>query len=467
MGDNDDRRINRLPLSLCIGWGLGTLGISIMFNTLNILMQRFATDYLGVLAITWGYIYLGAKIYDAVTDPVMGIISDHTRSRWGRRRPYLLLGGALAAMAFFGLFHVSPAAGGNHTVLLLVLLMLLYSTGYTIFNVPYMAMPAEMTSDYHARSHLVSFRVYAIGFGTIAGLSVAPMLIGSLGGGKQGHESMATIYALIILITSFACFFMTRNAKQTVPERNSDLGFSQRVRLITANKPFLLLIGVKFAQLAGLAINQAALVYFIVHVLGKGYAFLGLYGLIASICLLLAPPLCLYAGYRYDKRAIFIFSSLFYALTMLTWLFSGSEETTSLVLLRGALLGLSGGAMLMMGQAMLPDTIGYDHARSGLNREGVFAGIYTTAEKLAFAFGGALASFTLGFMGYQSSTTGYAEQPDSALVAIYLCMGVLPAVMALLSYIFLLPYNLDERKIKEMGEKSGAIIASSGNGNPG
>lgn len=453
MAGKDDTTARRLPLSLCLGWGVGTLGISIMFNTLNVLMQRFATDYLGVAAITWGYIYLGAKIYDAVTDPVMGIISDHTRSRWGRRRPYLLIGGLVSAMAFYGLFHAPDTVTNHHAVLLLALLMLLYSTGYTIFNVPYMAMPAEMTSDYHARSHLVSFRVYAIGFGTIAGLSLAPLLIGSLGGGRQGHESMASIYALAILATSVACFIMTRPANRTSPQADVNPGFAQRLRLIVTNRPFLLLIGVKFTQLAGLAVNQAALVYFIVHVLGRGYAFLGIYGLVASICLLLAPPLCLSAGRRYDKRIIFISSSLFYAAVMLTWLVSGPDETTLLILLRGALLGLSGGAMLMMGQAMLPDTIGYDHARSGLNREGVFAGIYTTAEKLAFATGGALAAFILGYMGYQSSTTGYAAQPDSAIAAIYLCMGTLPAVMALLSCVFLLPYNLDEQKIREMGNK--------------
>ena len=92
----------RLPLRLCIGWGVGTLGISVMFNTLNVLMQRFVTDYLGVLAVTWGAIYLGAKIYDAVTDPVMGIISDRTRSRWGRRRPYLLVGGPPCGGGFLG-----------------------------------------------------------------------------------------------------------------------------------------------------------------------------------------------------------------------------------------------------------------------------------------------------------------------------------------------------------------------------
>jgi len=440
----------RLPLRLCIGWGVGTLGISVMFNTLNVLMQRFATDYLGVLAVTWGAIYLGAKIYDAVTDPVMGIISDRTRSRWGRRRPYLLVGGLLAAAAFWGLFHAPATTTSNHAVLLLVLLMLLYSTGYTIFNVPYMAMPAEMTTGYQARSHLVSFRVYAIGLGTIAGISGAPLLIGALGGGRQGHEAMAAIYALIIVASSVACFILTREARQTTRVRDSGLRFTQRMALLAGNRPFLLLLGVKFTQLAGLALNQAVLIYFMVHVLGRGYAFLGLYGLVASVCLLLAPLLCLRAARFWDKRAIFIFASAFYALVMLTWMLSGPQEATALILLRGALLGLSGGAMLMMGQAMLPDTIGYDRARSGLNREGIFAGIYTTAEKLAFATGGALASFILGYLGYQSSTTGYAAQPDSAVFAIYLCLGPLPAVLALLSCAFLLPYDLDEKKLREM-----------------
>lgn len=440
----------RLPLRLCIGWGVGTLGISVMFNTLNVLMQRFATDYLGVLAVTWGAIYLGAKIYDAVTDPVMGIISDRTRNRWGRRRPYLLVGGLLAATAFWGLFHAPATTTSNQAVLLLTLLMLLYSTGYTIFNVPYMAMPAEMTTGYQARSHLVSFRVYAIGLGTIAGISGAPLLISALGGGRQGHESMAAIYALIIVASSVACFVLTREARQTPRVRDSGLRFTQRMALLAGNRPFLLLLGVKFTQLAGLALNQAVLIYFMIHVLGRGYAFLGLYGLVASVCLLLAPLLCLRAARSWDKRAIFIFASAFYAVVMLTWLLSGPQEATALILLRGALLGLSGGAMLMMGQAMLPDTIGYDRARSGLNREGIFAGIYTTAEKLAFAAGGALASFILGYLGYQSSTTGYAAQPDSAVFAIYLCLGPLPAALALLSCAFLWPYDLDEKKLREM-----------------
>ena len=103
--------------------------------------------------------------------------------------------------------------------------MLLYSTGYTIFNVPYMAMPAEMTTGYQARSHLVSFRVYAIGLGTIAGISGAPLLIGALGGGRQGHESMATIYALIIAASSLACFVLDPGGAANSPGARQRLAF--------------------------------------------------------------------------------------------------------------------------------------------------------------------------------------------------------------------------------------------------
>ena len=103
-----------------------------------------------------------------------------------------------------------------------------------------------------------------------------------------------------------------------------------------------------------------------------------------------------------------------------------------------------------MGQSMLPDTISLDAAKSGLRREGVFAGLYTTAEKLAFAIGGATAAFVLGSMGYVSSTVGITAQPDSAIRAIYLCMAVLPAALIVVSCIFLLPYNLNESRLRAL-----------------
>ncbi len=436
-----------LPLSLCAGWGLGTLGISVMFNTTGILMQRYATDYLGIAAATWGTIYLAAKLYDAVTDPLMGMASDRTRSRLGRRRPYLLWGGLLCAVAFIALFHAPGATGNSQAILVLTLLMLLYSTGYTIFNVPYMAMPAEMSRDYDDRSRLVSFRVYAIGFGTIVGVSVAPWLVRLFGGGQPGHHAMAWILGGVIALATVGSFFLTARAPATRHVQREDIGFGQRMAMLLENRPFLLLLSVKCLQLAGLALNQAVLVYFMVHVLQRGYGFLGLYGLIASLGILLANPGWLWLSRQLGKKRVYIVASFLYSLLMISWLWSGPGEPVWLILLRGFLLGCGSGGLLLMGQAMLPDAIGHDSARSGLRREGILAGFYTTAEKLAGALGGAISGWYLGLMGYVSSTRGAEVQPDSAIQAIYWSMSIWPAVLTLISCAVLLFYDLDRAKV--------------------
>lgn len=441
----------KLPLRLCLGWGIGTFGVSVMFNSITILMQAYATDFLGIAAVTWGYLYLGSKIYDAVTDPLMGAISDNTNSSMGRRRPYLFVGALISVLAFYALFHSPSTEESGAAVLLMLGCLLLYSTGYTIFNVPYIAMLSEMTDNYKERARLVSFRVYAIGLGTMIGLALGPWLVGYLGGGREGHQMMSLIYALIILTAMLSCFVLTKDAPQTHAAANVPaISFSQSLALIWSNKPFMRIIGLKITQLASVAVNQTLLVYFVVHVLQKDYQFLGIYGLVAALCTMLGPWLCLRMMQRFDKRSLYLIAGVIHAIGMLTWLASGPNEPDLLIIFRGAVLGLTAGAMIMMGQAMLPDAISYETLKTGLHREGIYSGIYTTAEKLAFAGGGALTAFILGATGYVSSTTGAAVQPASAIQAIYFCAAVLPAILAAISCLFLIGYDLSESRLNEL-----------------
>lgn len=167
---------DRLPLKTCLSWGMGTVAMSILFNSYAVLTLRFMTDTLGIAAALAGTILLGAKVYDAITDPIMGLVTDRTKSRWGRRRPWLLVGAIVCATAFVAQFSVSPDAGS--VVLLVALALILMRTGYTIFNIPYMAMAAEITSgagdQYHQRSYLMSYRVGAICIGQLIGGALAP-----------------------------------------------------------------------------------------------------------------------------------------------------------------------------------------------------------------------------------------------------------------------------------------------------
>lgn len=427
-----------------------------MFNSVTVLLQRFATDFLGFAAVSWAGVFLVSKLFDAVTDPLMGTISDRTRSRWGRRRPWLLAGAVVSVISFYSLFNAPSVEESNSALLVMLVLLLVYSVGYTLFNVPYMAMLPEMTDDYHERARLVSFRVYGVSCGTIIGLAMGPAIVHSFGGGREGHIVMAAIFSVLVLMCMTLCFFMTRDAQRIERPLQINVRRLESIKLLWSNKPFVRVITLKLLQLTSVAMNQTMLVYFVVHVLNRDYEFLWVYGLIAASSTMIGPWLCLRLLPHFDKPTLYIGAALIHVVFMVSWLLSGPQESAILVILRGSILGMTAGAMIMAAQAMLPDTISYETFTTGLHREGVYSGIFTTAEKLAFALGGSVAALVLGATGYVSSTVGVVAQPEMAIQAIYWCVGVLPALLALMSCLCLVGYDLSEEKLQMLRVQASA-----------
>ncbi|MBT4741549.1 MAG: MFS transporter, partial [Rhodospirillaceae bacterium] len=148
-------RSQGLPLSVRLGWGLGGVGTTIFLFSKSLVL-RYMIDYLGVAAVTAALLFAVSKFYDAFTDPVMGVISDRTRSRWGRRRPYLLAGSVLCAVTFVLLFSVPVFESQNAVILYMGALLILFATAYTLFNVAHLAMPVEMTANHQERSQMFS-----------------------------------------------------------------------------------------------------------------------------------------------------------------------------------------------------------------------------------------------------------------------------------------------------------------------
>jgi glycoside/pentoside/hexuronide:cation symporter, GPH family len=438
----------KLPRSVCMGWGLGTLGPVTVLTATNVLLLRYLTDHVGIAAALASSLIAFSKILDAFLDPMMGWISDRTTAKAGRRRPYLILGGVLLAIAVVALFSIPRIDDYQLRGLYVGTVLVFYAIAYTVFNIPYLSMPAEMTTDYHERSYLMSFRVYAVGLSTIAASVLGPILLAKLGGGSTAYTVMALVFVPLIIGSAWWCFHATRIAPFSEKAEKSHYPVREQIRSVLSNQPFLILITIKFLTLMSLGV-QAVFAFFFTYVLKLSDSYLGQYFLASSIAMIASQPLWLkLSRITGSKRNTYIIALVLSLPAFLSWLLAQPGEAALFVYLRAIVIGVAGGGAILMGQSLLPDTMEYDYRRTGLRREGIFAGFYTTVEKLSGALGVALVGAILSGAGYIQSQGVAVQQPQSAIDAIYLIMGLLPALISFFGIVALLFYRLTEEKLK-------------------
>ena len=430
-----------------IAWGIGTLGPVTVLTATNSLLLRFLTDNYGLAAGMAASLIAFSKFYDAFADVAMGIVSDRTDTRWGRRRPYLIAGAILLAVSILAIFAAPMFADEQARIVYMALILMFYATAYTIFNVPYMAMPGEMTRNYHERTELMRWRVYAVGLAIIIASAIGPKLLGWFGGDAAAYAKMALAFTPIIVLAGVVAFFGTAHAPSTT-RTATHAGLIEQVRSAAGNKPFLVLVLVKFITLMSLGV-QSIFPFFFQRILGVPNGVLGSYFFWQSAMFLLAPSLWLWCSRRWGKKRTFMAALALSLPVWISWSFAVEGEPLALVYLRGVIIGISGSGVILMGQSMLPDTMEYDFRRTGLRREGVFAALYTTVEKLSGAIGVALVGTLLGAYGYVQSLGQGVEQPASALWAIRFAMAYVPAIITLAGMAALFFYDLDERKLED------------------
>lgn len=447
-----------LPYRAVIGWGLGTLPMAIYFNSFNILALRYFTDFVGLTAAAAGFLIGISKLYDAFSDPIMGMVSDRTRTSMGRRRPYVLAGGFLCGLSLYLLFSAPGGMNEDQAFWYVAAVVILYATSYTVYNIPYMAMPAEITTDSAQRSSMMSWRVVCVGVGGLVAGAVGPKIVAWGGGGLEGHSSMGMVLGSLIALFTLVTVFLTRGATgDAVVPATKRTPFMEQVRTIVSNRPYLLLLGLKFFLLCAIAISSATTAFLITWVLDLDYSDFGTMVLVTSIGQIIGAPLWLRIQRKVGSRMTFFLSASIYAAVSLTWLLADAQEAFNVTLLRVFVKGLAAGGILLIGQALLPDTIEYDRLRTGLRREGILSGMYTTIEKFSFAIGAALTGLYLGSAGYVAKLNPATDtQPESAITAIYYCQSVLPAVLVMIAACFMITYRLDGETLAELRDKAAA-----------
>jgi GPH family glycoside/pentoside/hexuronide:cation symporter len=416
----------------------------------NVFLMFFLVNHLGMDPAVAGTILFITRIYDLVSDPLIGHLSDKTQSRWGKRRPWMFAGAIMSGLTAIFVFNVPDFDSQTTTAAYQLFLLLAYFTGFTLFYIPFMAMPAEMTDDYNERTSIMSFRV---GYSSLAGIIIAagmPALISQLGSDREAYEIAAMLAGLLICISMLMTVYFTRGARELNQANRPHYPVRQYVFSLLRNRPFLTLAALKFIVFLSAGINGSASLFFMVYVIERGemgQAFLTGVGNVAGLC---ALPIWTRLSRGRDKRWFWMFAMLGSAALNASWAFAAPGESDLIFGLRAFLLGALGSCGTVIGFSMLPDTIEYDRITTGLDRAGIYTGMLGFIEKNAFAFGPLL----IGFMFSAVGVVGGEMQSDRAIDAILLAKAWIPAGLLLLSAALLLTYRLDAKRLEELRAQS-------------
>jgi GPH family glycoside/pentoside/hexuronide:cation symporter len=444
----DAKATERLPTGLCIGFGIGSFGISILLNTVTVFFPAMMTTVLGQSAAIAGLLLTVSKVYDAFADVAIGTISDRTKHPKGRRRPFLLAGALVSALSFVLMF-APPKLAEPALIAWMAVALIIYSTGYSLFAVPYVAMAGEMTDGYNERTRLLSFRAFFVSFGQIAASAGTAGFIAWAGGGRHGYAVMGVAGAVVLATAMVLSYFGT--AKARIVNATPKHHFSRREALATlaSNRPFLLLMSVKLAQYCAIAIVSTTKLLFLLNVLQVGYAGLVKLTLVQNLVSAVSVPFWVWAARRFGKRPAYLASTLMLGLLYLSWYFTDDTITSSELVVRGAINGVAASGTALLSISMLPDVMEYDFRRTGLRREGIFSSVYTILEKLGYALGAGVIGVYLAASGYIPTLQGnLVQQPQGAITALYAGSSLIPAGLVVISLVLMWCYRLDENELR-------------------
>ena len=251
-----------------VGYGIGQIGGQIYRDMPAILLLYFMTNTLGVPSLMAGTAILIPKIWVVICDPLVGAISDQANTRWGRRRPFLLVGAVLSSLALIALFTVPQFDDPLQSAAYITVMFTVASTAFSLYSVPYLAMATEMTGDTHERSRIMAYRLIFTAVGMIIGAGSSQPLVNWLGTGRTAYLIMATLFASICLISMLVTFLATLRIP-LIEECSPPVPLVAQFRIVFRNRPFRILAGVFLLLSLAQATGYSVLPFLFHYIVGN------------------------------------------------------------------------------------------------------------------------------------------------------------------------------------------------------
>jgi GPH family glycoside/pentoside/hexuronide:cation symporter len=444
----------RLALGTKLAFGAGDLSPGVAGLIVGFFQALFLTTVAGLEPGAVGLILLLGRVWDAFTDPWMGLISDRTRSRHGRRRFWIMVGALPFGLIYFLLWWVPPFDGIGRFFYYLVVI-LLFNTAFTVVNIPYTSLTAELTNDYDERTSLNSFRfAFSIGASLIAGI-VHGMLINRFcadanrclpAESQTGYLVSAAIFGLFMILPFFWCVAGTREQPPASAQTES-MPFMQQLRLALQNKPFRYVIGIYLCSWMALQITQNVIGFYLTFYLQRADMFaLVLLAVQGSAMIFLFVWTA--ASRKIGKQAVYYSGMTFWILVM-AGLFFLQPDQINMAIALAALAGVGIATAYLVPWSMLPDVIDLDELTTGQRREGVFYGVMTFTQKTCVGLGIALTLQALQWNGFSQNLLP-GQQPEAALLALRIMIGPVPTVILLIGMLLVWLYPITRQRHSEI-----------------
>ncbi len=426
-------------------YGAGDTGFSLTSTILGTYFAIFLVDVVGLSpGIAAVSIFVG-RSWDYINDPLLGYLSDRTRTRWGRRRPFLLFGALPFALCFSLLWWRPPIDAQVGLAVYYAVAYLLFDTAATFTYMPYYALTPELTPDYDERTALTSYRMFFSIFASLLAFTLPLVIIGQFNPGNANRVlQMGLLFAVASMIPLLVTFWGTREREAFMEMERP--AFFESLRAAFKNRPFVYSAGLFLLTWVTVSILQTTLLFFLKYVVQRESQSELIMATI-FVTAMLSLPLWEWSSRRWGKRRAYIGGIAFWAVVQMLLISLSPTSTLPLLLALCVLAGVGVGAAHVLPWSIIPDAIEWDEWQTGQRHEGMFYSLITLMQKVASSLAVPGILLLLEFTGYVPNA---AQQPTSALWGIRIVIGPVPALLLSGGIVLSLLYPLSRERHAEI-----------------
>jgi len=421
-----------------VGYSLGDTASHFVWDMVGFWLLFFYTDVYGISAAAAGTIMLIARFWDMGIDPIIGIVSDRTSTRWGKFRPYILFGAVPYAVLAI-LTFTTPDFGETGKILYAGATYILLMTAYATINLPYSALGAVMTDDTYERAGLNTYRFIAGFTGQFVVTGLALTLAEFFGGGDkaQGFQYTVILFAGLSLIFFFITFKTTRERVQPPKEQVNSL--KEDIRNLFRNKAWIILALVGIISFIMFAMQNAAIAYYFKYYLGRENN-VQLFNVIGTVALIAALPFSKPLAKKFGNKNVFIASSLISGLFFMLIYLPGVDNLPTIYAFN-IIAKMAYAPAVPLLWTMIADAADYGEWTTGRRATGLYFSAAVFAQKAGWGIGAAIAGWILAISKFVPN----AVQSETAITGIKLLVSVIPGILYMSCAIFMLFYKIDSK----------------------